>query len=92
MTAHPGIKSPCCKNVPSDRRGCNLDFHPGPKTAPADPRIQLVVLRQRIPSNCCGLDALLRNDARHGRAADLESPNLPEINAQNIFHDDIVCQ
>lgn len=41
------------------------------------PHKQPVVLCQRIPINHYGLDAPLRNDARHGVAADLESPKLP---------------
>lgn len=55
------------------------------------PHKQLVVLCQRIPINHCGLAALLRNDARHGLAADLESPKLPKINAENICHDALLC-
>ena len=49
------------------------------------PAQQLVVLCQRIPINNYGLDAPLRNDARHGLAADLESPKLPEMSAQKYL-------
>lgn len=50
------------------------------------PHKQLVVLSQRIPINHYGLDAPLRNDARHG--LDRDSPNLSKTNVSKICHDD----
>lgn len=52
--------------------------------------VRLVVLCQRIPTNHCGLHALLRNDAHSGLEADLETPDLQKMNAPNICHD-AVC-
>lgn len=83
-------------SFPLDWRGCNRDFHHVfLKTAPADPPIhaaaQLVVLCQRIPINQYGLDALLRNDARHGLADYLESPDLNKMYFQNICHGGVGC-
>lgn len=52
------------------------------RTGMRRPHKQLVVFYRRIPINQCGLDAPLRNDARHGPAAvDEESPKLPGMKA-----------